>query len=102
MKKTFVAARAGEIQTDTEPSQWRHIPGELNVADDVSRGLPVQELEGRWRQGPDFLCQPESEWPVDKSHQDMTEEITELKVKQVLTVTRKDIIDSTKFSCMIV
>ena len=60
--------------------------------------LPVQELEGRWRQGPDFLCQPESEWPVDKSHQDMTEEITELKVKQVLTVTRKDIIESTKFS----
>ena len=29
----------GEIQTNTDPSQWKHIPGELNIADDVSRGI---------------------------------------------------------------
>lgn len=31
----FVSVRVGEIQTNTNPSQWKHIPGEMNVADDV-------------------------------------------------------------------
>ena len=35
----FVSSRVGEIQSNTDPSQWRHIPGEVNVADDVSRGI---------------------------------------------------------------
>ncbi|XP_068750786.1 uncharacterized protein [Montipora capricornis] len=42
--KPFVSARVGEIQTNTDPSQWKHIPGEMNVADDVSRGIPVRNL----------------------------------------------------------
>ena len=36
--KSFIANRVGEIQTNSDPSQWRHIPGDVNVADDVSRG----------------------------------------------------------------
>ena len=36
--KIFVSVRVGEIQNNSGPAQWRHIPGEVNVADDVLRG----------------------------------------------------------------
>ena len=55
----------GEIQTNTNPSQWRHIPGELNVADDLTRGLKAEQLDGRWQHGPEFLLKPKSEWPEE-------------------------------------
>ena len=53
--KSFVSSRVGEIQSTSEPIQWRHIPGEFSVADDVSRGIPVQDLNKRWSNGPEFL-----------------------------------------------
>lgn len=34
--KPFVSARVGEIQNNSDPSQWKHIPCEDNVADDLS------------------------------------------------------------------
>ena len=37
-------------------------PGEENVADDGSRGIPVQGIQQRWKSGPDFLRRPEDEW----------------------------------------
>lgn len=46
--KPFVSSRVGEIQSNSDPSQWRHISGGDNVADDLSRGLHVQQLTGRW------------------------------------------------------
>ena len=57
--KPFVSSRVGEVQSNTDPSQWRHIPGEMNVADDVSRGIRVEEFNGRWKNGPEFLQLPE-------------------------------------------
>ena len=68
--KPFVSVRVGEIQTNTDPSQWKHIPGEMNVADDVSRGIPVRNLVERWQHGPKFLRLPENEWPQDSSTND--------------------------------
>ncbi|XP_068750929.1 uncharacterized protein [Montipora capricornis] len=68
--KPFVSVRVGEIQTNTDPSQWKHIPGEMNVADDVSRGIPVRNLVERWQHGPTFLRLPENEWPQDSSTND--------------------------------
>ena len=65
--KPFVSSRVGEIQTLTDPSTWKHIPGETNVADKVSRGIAVNELMGEWMCGPKFLHDNESEWPVDKT-----------------------------------
>jgi hypothetical protein len=41
--KTFVSTRIGEIQSNSDTLQWKHIPGEVNVADDVSRGISVQD-----------------------------------------------------------
>ena len=61
--KPFVSARVAEIQSKSDPSQWRHIPGESNVADEVSRGISAQQLTGRWKHGPEFLQLPEEEWP---------------------------------------
>ena len=57
----------GEIQSNTDPNQWKHIPSQDNVADDLSRGIRVNELEGRWKHGPEFLYQPESQWPITTS-----------------------------------
>ena len=45
--KPFVSARLGEIQINSNPNQWKHISSEDNVADDLSRGIGVQELELR-------------------------------------------------------
>ena len=53
----------GEIQNNSEPTQWRRIPTEHNVVDDVSRGVSVKELSRRWQHGPEFFCHPEDEWP---------------------------------------
>jgi hypothetical protein len=39
--KPFVSSRVGEIQSNVQPCQWRHISSEENVADDVSRGNNV-------------------------------------------------------------
>ncbi|XP_068707514.1 uncharacterized protein [Montipora foliosa] len=42
----------------------------MNVADDVSRGIPVRNLVERWQHGPKFLRLPENEWPQDSSTND--------------------------------
>ena len=60
--KPFVSTLVAEIQGNSDPSQWRYVPGELNVADDVSHGIPAQRLIGRWKQGPEFLRLPEEEF----------------------------------------
>ena len=62
--KPFVSPRVGEIQSNSDPNQWKHIPSEDNVADDLSRGIRVNELQGRWKNGPEFLYLPESQWPI--------------------------------------
>ena len=70
--KPSVSVRVGEIQYN----QFRHLPVEacsgeqLNVADDVSRGIPVRRLAERWQHGPKFLRLPENQWPQDASNND--------------------------------
>ena len=63
--KPFVANRVACIQQDTCPSQWRHVPGKQNPADDASRGLSAIELtsDSRWFTGPEFLHQDPDSWP---------------------------------------
>ena len=56
-------SRIGEIQTHTDPCQWKHVPGDHNVADDATRGISVKDLNGRWMNGPEFLFLPEENWP---------------------------------------
>ena len=63
--KTFVANKIALIHETTQPSQWRYVNTQLNVADDASRGLSAEALVNnkRWREGPDFLWKTEDHWP---------------------------------------
>ncbi|XP_064622907.1 uncharacterized protein LOC135485068 [Lineus longissimus] len=81
--KTFVSNRVGEIQMKSNALDWRYCPSELNVADDVSRGRTVDEVQERWICGPGFLKLPEDEWPltnVTTGHRDQRGSESELKM----------------------
>lgn len=66
--KTYVANRVNEIRELTHPDQSRHCPGKINQADDVSRGLEMDEFlkNDRWLKGPSFLREDEGKWPENK------------------------------------
>ena len=63
--KPFVAHRVSFVQENTEPTQWNHVPTQLNPADYLTRGLSAQDLAGcvQWWQGPEFLSLDSAEWP---------------------------------------
>lgn len=87
--KPFVSCRIGEIQSSSEPLEWKYCPTQLNVADDLSKGISTKDLHGRWMNGPTFLRQVESEWPNQQSSPDMTEvnkERRKTTLVQALTV----------------
>ncbi|KAK3727752.1 hypothetical protein QZH41_005216 [Actinostola sp. cb2023] len=83
--KTYVANRITEIRELTNPEQWRHCPGKLNPADDVSRGLEMEEFlkNERWINGPAFLAGHADKWPENK-YVAMSEDGLEAK-KEVYT-----------------
>ena len=62
---TFVANRIAVIRDRTCPLQWRYVDSASNPADDVSRGLKVDDLINctRWFHGPEFLKHDETRWP---------------------------------------
>jgi hypothetical protein len=68
--KPFVANRVSEIHEKTSPSQWKHVAGKKNPADDATRGLNVSQMssDDRWFKGAEFLWEPEDNWP----EQDLT------------------------------
>ncbi|XP_045034626.1 uncharacterized protein LOC123475691 [Daphnia magna] len=63
----FVSHRIGEIQSVTNPSEWRFVSGKQNIADVATRSLLVDEepIPPGWLEGPDFLKQPVDLWPKD-------------------------------------
>ena len=64
--QTFVSNRIGEIQTLTEASEWRFVPGRLNPADAATRSAFGDEpLPPGWLEGPTFLPELETDWPQD-------------------------------------
>ena len=88
-----------EIQNNSDPSPSRHVPGELNIADDISRGIPAQRLNGRWKPGPEFLRMPEDEWPQENSTADLNEVEKECRKTQAILLTGSpEVIDTKKFS----
>ena len=60
-----MANRVSEIHDATDPTQWRHVPGHSNPADDCTRGLRVADLDQhcRWFNGPAFLSKLVEHWP---------------------------------------
>ena len=83
--KTFVANRVLEIHEKSNPRQWRHVPTELNCADDATRGLHARVLtiEHRWFRGPEFLYENEGGWPQGKYivHEERSDECKAEMVK---------------------
>ena len=45
--KPFVSCRVAEIQSHSSPKDWFHCPTELNVADDLIKGIAASEVNGR-------------------------------------------------------
>lgn len=79
--KTFVANRIAEIQekSDVEDCNW--ISTFQNPDDLISRGCFQEQLvenDMRWN-GPNWLINNETEWPIQKDEMHMPEEILELK-----------------------
>ena len=68
MCQVFVANCEGEIQTLTNPNQWRNVPSKKNLADLLTRGATVSTLVSMdsWWHGPYFLEQDESMWPSNR------------------------------------
>ena len=64
---TFVANRLSVIHDNSAPCQWRHVSSELNPADEISRGLTVDEMRtnSKWLNGPQFLRKKKECWPRD-------------------------------------
>ena len=98
--KSFIRVRVAEIQASWEPTVWRHVPTNLNPADDLSRGISVREMTGRWMNGPSFLTKNSEEWPTEPDQP--TLEIPDLKVNKPLfalkPVVTSLIIDPSRFS----
>ena len=93
--KPFVAARVGEIRSNVKPVQWNHIPTEQNPADDVSRGLSVPDLSGRWLSGPEFLQRPMNEWPKENGKPDPVEVERECIKKKTVGIVTTEAIELT-------
>ena len=54
--QTFIANRISLIHDGSHPKQWRYIESRVNLADDVSRGMAVNEFlkNIHWSKGPAF------------------------------------------------
>ncbi|CAB4020337.1 Hypothetical predicted protein [Paramuricea clavata] len=83
--QTYVANRVNEIRELSEPTQWRHCPGELNPADDCSRGLDSQQYieQERWLRDPEFLWNHRDSWP-DQQVKEIPDGELEIKKKNDL------------------
>ena len=76
------------------------MPGEFNVADDFSRGIPVERFTDRWKHGPEFLGLPEDDSPNEEFTTDQSEVEKERRKPQVVMklANQPELIDCKKFS----
>ena len=81
-----MSARIGKIHSNSNPNQWKHISSEDNVADDLSKGIGVKELNGRWMGGPEFLRLPEEFWRVKSTATPLKEDEEHRQVKNVCLI----------------
>ncbi|XP_055591256.1 uncharacterized protein LOC129743296 [Uranotaenia lowii] len=79
---TYVANRISKIQRLTEKHPWRHVPGEQNPADIISRGVYPEQIQENslWWHGPQWLRQQENFWP--NQNQDLGPEEAEKEIRR--------------------
>ncbi|KAI9551306.1 hypothetical protein GHT06_002506 [Daphnia sinensis] len=79
--QVYVSHRIGEIQTLTEPHEWRFVPGRLNPADAATRSqMEEEEIPSWWLDGPPFLYEDEAAWPTDLPWMTAKEELRSIHV----------------------
>ena len=81
--KVFVGTRVSEIQDLVGVESWRYVDTGRNPADIITRGDSLASLSqtNPYSHGPDFLRQPEEEWPKQPP---MTESQEESELKRSL------------------
>ena len=87
---TYVANRLAVIHKGSLPQQWRHVRSEDNPADDISRGLCMQDLmhNNRWLHRPEFLSRQRIESQVEPSEVNLE---GDPEVKRDVTVTTTEV-----------
>lgn len=87
--KAFVANRIFEINELTLPGSWRYVPTKANPADLMSRGVDARLLvtSSLWWNGPEFLSENESNWPIlnNTAINDSELHLPEVKANPVVT-----------------
>lgn len=94
----FVAFRITEILELSSIKDWRWVPSKQNVADDGTKWSKIPKISdsSRWLKGPDFLYQPEDNWPKTDAPPESTEEE---RVHHSFKITKLDsIVDVCRFS----
>ena len=84
MYKPYVSNRVGDIQSSSDPEQWRYVPGNANPTDYLTRGLQISEsIELRsWWTGPEYLQCSETQWPVNKVCKPVVKEVRKKYVRE--------------------
>ena len=64
--RTYIGVRVAEIQKGTNTHDWYSVSGKLNIADVTTRGQSPTSLglQSLWQNGPLFLMEEESNWPI--------------------------------------
>ena len=86
----FVANRVAYIRSETDINSWKHVPGELNPADQLSRGVArISKFveDETWTRGPHFLSKSQDEWPSDETFEDLQLSDQEVKKKKLILST---------------
>lgn len=98
--KTFVANRVSDIQSITNPSDWRHVRTYDNPADLLSRGILPADLKKLhiWKEGPKWLAGGEVQWPEQSAPAIQKLEVPELRKQTCLIATTIDDSITTRFS----
>ena len=99
--KTYVGNRISTIVDLIPPDKWKHVRSADNPADCASWGLYPSELidHSLWWNGPDWLRQSPSDWPIQLPLPPNQKEVDSPEVSlHVVTQTRSPIIPIDRFS----
>ena len=89
----FVSNRVAFIRSITDVNQWKKVPGKLNPADLVSRGIAnVKEFINNkmWTEGPPFLRQDTTNWPQETMEISVPIDDPEIKHKAATYLTQEN------------
>ncbi|XP_039513360.1 uncharacterized protein LOC120468822 [Pimephales promelas] len=104
--QSFFANRIGEIQRTTLVKDWWWIPGDLNIADIITRGGSPEGLkqDSAWQRGPVFLKWPVEVWPIKSAAEIATaarEAINRLQRKAFSAVLTRSLAKKKKGSVLL-